>query len=100
VAKLFARHMDFEEQKAALSASAPGPPHVLAVGTPNRVAALCADGALKLSHCQLLLLDVTAVDVKGFNVVTMLGVREDFWKLYRDQLHERVVKGSCKVALF
>jgi hypothetical protein len=73
---------------------------VLAVGTPSRVAALALDGALQLGHCQLLLLDVSAVDAKGLHILSMHGVREDFWKLYREQLHERVLKGDCKLALF
>jgi hypothetical protein len=96
VAKLFARHLSLQEAAAALQA---GPPCVLAVGTPHRVAALLEAGHLSLAHCTTVLLD-TAPDVKGMSVLTMFGVRDELWALYWAHLHARVaIEEATKLAL-
>ena len=95
VAKLFAKHITLEEASAALRQ---GPPCVFAVGTPPRVMALLEGGHLQTSHLVTVLLD-TVPDVKGMNVVTMFGVRDELWDLYFRFLHRGVVGGNCKLAL-
>ena len=93
VAKLFTK---VEEAKASLSS---GPPHVLAVGMPHRVSALVEAGVLTLDHTTLILLD-NKPDLKQQNILTIHGMREDWWKLYWAGLHKSIaVEKKCKVAL-
>ncbi|CAM9915376.1 unnamed protein product, partial [Discosporangium mesarthrocarpum] len=69
VLKLFAKHMDLEEQKKMLQKAC----FPLAVGTPARMRQLAAMGALHLDKTSLFMLDVEC-DVKGRSVLNMDGV--------------------------
>jgi protein CMS1 len=65
VAKLFAKHFKFEEQRAFLQKSRPA----IAVGTPARLEALIATGALSLDSLQLLVVDATHRDEKQRSII-------------------------------
>jgi hypothetical protein len=65
VAKLFAKHFKFEEQKAFLQNSRPA----IAVGTPARLEALIEKGALSLDSLQLLVVDATHRDEKQRSII-------------------------------
>jgi hypothetical protein len=69
------------------------------VGTPHRVAALLADGALSLQRCALVLLDVQ-VDCKGYSLLSHPAMKEDLFSLLREQLHSRLVAGSLKLGVY
>lgn len=70
VAKLFAKHMEISQQRQLLSTKAFG----LAVGTPNRIQALCdgddTSSDLSLRSTRLVILDSHA-NQKGFTVFTL-----------------------------
>mmetsp|Transcript_2385 Transcript_2385/g.3461 ORF Transcript_2385/g.3461 Transcript_2385/m.3461 type:complete len:294 (+) Transcript_2385:2631-3512(+) len=80
IAKLFAKHMKVEEQKAWLEAN----PLNIAVGTPNRLLKLAEIGSLDNLFCArtLLVLDLDP-DVKKYNLVTMPGVKSDCFEFFR-----------------
>lgn len=95
IAKLFSKHIKPEEQAAQLSAG----PVCVAVGTPARVDKLAAmSGALSLSRCRLLVLDVSR-DVKQRCLLDLPETRRDLWALWRTHLAERVAAGHMRVAL-
>lgn len=76
VAKLFAKHFKVQDQVDALSRS-----HFsVVVGTPNRLSKLLELGALSLQTVKIVLVDM-AVDTKEFSILTMGGVKEDFYAL-------------------
>ena len=52
--KAFAKHLKLEAQQQALAVE----PFAMAAGTPHRLAALCAAGALRVDRLRLLVLDV------------------------------------------
>ena len=53
IPKLFGKHIKIEEQKKALEK-----PTSLAIGVPNRVLKLAAEGILDLSNLSLLIIDM------------------------------------------
>ena len=86
VAKLFGKHFTV----AAAAASLRGAPVALAVGTPHRLSALLAAGALSLARARLVVLDARR-DVKGFSLLDHPNLKDDFAALLRDHLHARLV---------
>lgn len=88
IAKLFAKHMDIEQQRDQLRTS----PFGLAVGTPNRLRALCESGDLSFAHTQLVVMDV-AISHKAFTVCTLPDTAPDCMALLKDfavpQLQQR-----------
>jgi hypothetical protein len=75
-AKLFAKHMNIGEQSEQLRAS----PFGLAVGTPNRLRALCDGGDLSFAHTQLVVFDCQ-VSNKAFTVCTLPDTAPDCMSL-------------------
>ncbi|KAI6699231.1 hypothetical protein NL676_019350 [Syzygium grande] len=71
----------------------------IACGTPNRIKKLIDIEALGLSRLSVILLDVHT-DVKGYSLLTLPQVRDEFWDLYKNYFHERVVKGNLQICLF
>jgi protein CMS1 len=75
-AKLFAKHMKLAEQSEQLQTI----PFGLAVGTPNRLRALCDGGDLSFAHTQLVILDCQ-VSNKAFTVCTLPDTAPDTMSL-------------------
>jgi hypothetical protein len=97
VAKLFGKHFTVD----AAAASLRGAPVALAVGTPHRLSALLAAGALSLARARLVVLDARR-DVKGFTLIDHPNLRDDFATLLRDHLHARLVApgGALRLAIY
>lgn len=92
IAKLFAKHIKTEEQMDLLSKSY----YPIAIGTPNRISKLIEMGALSLRKVKIFLTDVTR-DVKQTNILTMAGVKDDFFKLLSEDVAPE--KAHMKIAL-
>jgi hypothetical protein len=86
-AKLFAKHMNITEQAEQLSSS----PFGLAVGTPNRLRALCEGGDLSFAHTQLVVFDCQ-VSNKAFTVCTLPDTAPDCMSLLRDSVVPQLKK--------
>ncbi|CAM9242100.1 unnamed protein product [Chrysoparadoxa australica] len=93
VLKLFAKHMNVEEQAKMLRKSK----FSLAVGTPGRIKRLAETGALSLKATQLLVLDLEK-NVKGFSVLDIKGVAEDLCGMLADYVKPEL--GHLKIALY
>jgi hypothetical protein len=78
-AKLFAKHMNMGEQSEQLRST----PFGLAVGTPNRLRALCDGGDLSFTHTQLVIFDCQ-VSNKAFTVCTLQDTAPDCMGLLSD----------------
>lgn len=78
-AKLFAKHMNITEQAEQLRST----PFGLAVGTPNRLRALCDGGDLSFAHTQLVVFDCQ-VSNKAFTVCTLPDTAPDCMSLLKD----------------
>lgn len=95
VAKLFAKHIKIAEQVELLASR----PLCIGVGTPARLAALVADGALSLERVALVVVDCSR-DVKLRNLLDIPETRRDFWALlWRQHLGARVAAGHTRIAL-
>jgi hypothetical protein len=100
-AKLFAKHMDVDEQRAMLDTQSFG----IAVGTPNRLQALCTaqEGSRKasmyLGKTQLVLLDSHA-NPKGFTVCTLPDTAQDTMDFLREKvLPQLKARKDLKIAM-
>ncbi|KAI3408918.1 uncharacterized protein J3R85_019984 [Psidium guajava] len=93
-AKLFSKHIKVEEQVAMLKNRVN-----IACGTPNRIKKLIDIEALGLSRLSVILLDMHT-DVKGYSLFTLPQVRDEFWDLYKNYFHERLVEGNLRICLF
>merc|ERR1712150_378027 len=100
--KLFAKHMDFEEQVAMLKSNSFG----IAVGTPNRLLKLFdggseeGKGALTLDGTELLVID-NQEDSKSFTVCTMNDTAPDLMQfLDRAVLPQLRKRQTLKLAMF
>lgn len=71
IAKLFAKHFKIHDQIELLKTH-----HAVVVGTPCRIHKLIELGALSLSHCLLILLDITK-DKKKLNLLTISDIKRD-----------------------
>lgn len=92
-AKLFSKHMKVEEQVAMLKNRVN-----FASGTPSRVKKLIDIEALGLSRLTMIVLDMHA-DVKGYSLFTLPQVRDEFWDLYKDFFHQRLLQGHLRICL-
>ena len=73
IAKLFAKHMKVEEQIDALKKSYP-----LAVGTPSRINRLIELGALSITQCTTIILDITP-DIKKIHLLNSHETQKDVY---------------------
>lgn len=92
--KLFSKHMKVEEQLSLLKH------HVnIACGTPSRIKKLIDMEALGLSRLELIVLD-TYRDVKGYSLLTLPQVRDEFWDLYKRCFHGKLLEGRLRMRLY
>lgn len=94
VAKLFSKHIKIDDQVAFLKNRVN-----LASGTPSRIKKLCEMEALGLSRLEIIVLDMHT-DVKGYSLLTLPQVRDEFWDLYKSYLHQRLVQGNLRICLY
>ncbi|XP_051118317.1 uncharacterized protein LOC127242706 [Andrographis paniculata] len=93
-AKLFSKHMKVEEQVAVLKNRVN-----IASGTPSRIKKLIDIEALGLSRLAVVMLDMHT-DVKGYSLLTLPQVRDEFWDLYRSYFHQRLIEGKLQLCLY
>ncbi|PIN12233.1 putative DEAD-box-containing helicase [Handroanthus impetiginosus] len=93
-AKLFSKHMKIEEQVSILKNRVN-----IASGTPSRIKKLIDMEALGLSRLAVIVLDMH-MDVKGYSLLTLPQVREEFWDLYRSYFHQSLLKGDLRLCLY
>ncbi|MBA0779940.1 hypothetical protein Gotri_004110, partial [Gossypium trilobum] len=55
--------------------------------------------ALGLSRLSVLLVDIHT-DVKGYSLLTLPQVRDEFWDLYKNYFHQQLVKGDLRICLY
>lgn len=91
IGKLFAKHFKLSEQIEMLSKTY----FPIVIGTPNRIEKLIELGALSLKETKVLLIDYTA-DIKSFTALTLPDVKNDFYKLFYDYVHNE--KSHMKIA--
>ncbi|XP_007033991.2 PREDICTED: protein CMSS1 [Theobroma cacao] len=92
--KLFSKHMKIDEQVSLLKNRVN-----IASGTPSRIKKLIDIEALGLSRLSLILLDIHT-DVKGYSLLTLPQVRDEFWDLYKNYFHQQVVQGDLRICLY
>ncbi|XVF29323.1 hypothetical protein REPUB_Repub15cG0111000 [Reevesia pubescens] len=92
--KLFSKHMKIDEQVTLLKDRVN-----IASGTPSRIKKLIDIEALGLSRLSVILLDIHT-DVKGYSLLTLPQVRDEFWDLYKNYFHQQVVQGDLRVCLY
>ncbi|KAJ2778670.1 Protein cms1 [Coemansia javaensis] len=94
VAKLFSRHIKVEAHKAMLAGAAVD----VAVGTPNRIRRLLADGDLALRRLRLVAIDCWQ-DTKMRVVLDMDDTRADLFAMWRDILLPALKQPDCSFKL-
>jgi len=77
--KLFAKHLDIDEQKCMLQSQKPG----IVVGTPNRIRKLCVDGSLSFSSTELIVIDGQEIN-GAVNVCTLNDTSTDLFSLLKE----------------
>ncbi|KAK8556280.1 hypothetical protein V6N13_064329 [Hibiscus sabdariffa] len=92
--KLFSKHMKIDEQVSLLKNRVN-----IASGTPSRIKKLIDIDALGLSRLSVLLLDIRT-DVKGYSLLTLPQVRDEFWDLYKNYFHQQVVQCNLRICLY
>ncbi|KAK9932708.1 hypothetical protein M0R45_019933 [Rubus argutus] len=92
--KLFSKHMKVDEQVSLLKDRVN-----IASGTPNRIKKLIDIEALGLSRLSVIVLDMHP-DVKGYSLFTLPQVRDEFWDLYKNYFHQRLLQGSLRLSLY
>ncbi|GMI92934.1 hypothetical protein HRI_002962700 [Hibiscus trionum] len=92
--KLFSKHMKVDEQVSLLKNRVN-----VASGTPSRIKKLIDIEALGLSRLSVLLLDIRT-DVKGYSLLTLPQVRDEFWDLYKNYFHQQVVQCDLRICLY
>ncbi|PHU18741.1 hypothetical protein BC332_14436 [Capsicum chinense] len=93
-AKLFSKHMKIEEQASSLQNRVN-----IASGTPSRIKKLIDMEALDLSRLAVIVLDMKS-DAKGYSLLTLPQVRDEFWDLYRNYFHHRILEGALRICLY
>ncbi|KAK4803936.1 hypothetical protein SAY86_003753 [Trapa natans] len=93
-AKLFAKHIKVEEQVASLKSRVN-----IAGGTPSRIKKLIELEALGLSRLSILFIDLH-VDVKGYSLLTLPQVSDEFWDLYKNYFHQRLLDGNTRLCFY
>ncbi|ESQ53039.1 hypothetical protein EUTSA_v10017033mg [Eutrema salsugineum] len=92
--KLFSKHLKVEEQVSLLKKRVN-----IGSGTPSRIKKLIDIEALGLSRLDMIVLDMHT-DVKGFSLFTLPQVRDEFWDLYKNCFHQKVLEGSLRICLY
>ncbi|XP_031255867.1 uncharacterized protein C3orf26 homolog [Pistacia vera] len=92
--KLFSKHMKVEEQVSLLKSRVN-----FASGTPSRIKKLIDIEALGLSRLAVIVLDMQ-VDLKGYFLFTLPQVRDEFWDLYKNYFHQRLLQGDLRICLY
>ncbi|KAL4379979.1 hypothetical protein GQ457_02G042840 [Hibiscus cannabinus] len=92
--KLFSKHMKIDEQVSLLKNRVN-----IASGTPSRIKKLIDIEALGLSRLSVLLLDIRT-DVKGYSLLTLPQVSDEFWDLYKNYFHQQVVQCNLRICLY
>lgn len=95
VAKLFAKHMKLNEQRAKLAAD---PGVLVGAGTPHRITALLSAGAFSLERLALVVLDVQ-LDAKGSTTLDIAETRAHFSSLFKDHLLPRLIASRTRLCL-
>ncbi|CAN0858106.1 Uncharacterized protein C3orf26 homolog [Linum grandiflorum] len=93
-AKLFSKHMKVEEQVTFLKNRVN-----IASGTPSRLKKLIDIKAMGLSRLKVIVLDIHH-DVKGYSLLTLPQVRDEFWDLYMTHIHQRLLQSETRLCLF
>lgn len=83
--KLFAKHIDLEDQIAQLSST----PFPVGIGTPNRISKLCLDGALSLQSTELIFIDGHE-DSKAFTVLTLNDTALEMAKFIHEYVQPQI----------
>ncbi|KAG7570273.1 Protein Cms1 [Arabidopsis thaliana x Arabidopsis arenosa] len=92
--KLFSKHLKVEEQVSLLKKRVN-----IGSGTPNRIKKLIDIEALGLSRLDMIVVDMHP-DVKGFSLFTLPQVRDEFWDLYKNCFHQRVLEGRLRICMY
>ncbi|GAB4834986.1 hypothetical protein Ancab_033253 [Ancistrocladus abbreviatus] len=92
--KLFSKHIKVEDQISLLKKRVN-----VASGTPSRIKKLCEMEALGLSRLAVIVLDMHT-DAKGYSLFTLPQVRDEFWDLYKNYFHQRLVQGGLRVCFY
>ncbi|XP_010517864.1 PREDICTED: protein CMSS1-like [Camelina sativa] len=92
--KLFSKHLKVEEQVTLLKKRVN-----IGSGTPSRIKKLIDIEALGLSRLDMIVLDMHT-DVKGFSLFSLPQVRDEFWDLYKNCFHQRVVEGRLRICMY
>ncbi|KAM7463390.1 hypothetical protein LguiA_031511 [Lonicera macranthoides] len=92
-AKLFSKHMKVDDQVSILKNRVN-----IASGTPNRIKKLIDVEALGLSRLSVVVLDMHT-DVKGYSLLTLPQVRDEFWDMYKSCFHQRLLEGDIRLCL-
>ncbi|OIW06862.1 hypothetical protein TanjilG_18244 [Lupinus angustifolius] len=92
--KLFSKHMKVEEQIPLLKNRVN-----IASGTPSRIKKLIDIEALSLSRLKVLVLDMHP-DVKGYSLLTLPQVRDEFWDLFKNYYYQPMIKGDLRICLY
>jgi len=95
IGKLCAKHKNIADQARFLKETKVR----VVVGTPNRMHRLVDDGSLSLDRVKVFLIDM-AFNVKMFTVISSKDIKKQFFQLYHDHVHERVMSGRIKICLF
>ena len=93
-AKLFAKHMDLQQQISQLSST----PFPIAVGTPNRILKLCEDEALNLDSTEFVFIDGHE-DAKAFTVCTLNDTAPELARLIQKQVQLQLKERFDKIKL-
>ncbi|CAL0316298.1 unnamed protein product [Lupinus luteus] len=92
--KLFSKHMKVEEQVSLLKNRVN-----IASGTPSRIKKLIDIEALSLSRLKVLVLDMQP-DVKGYSLLTLPQVRDEFWDLFKNYFYPPMIQGDLRICLY
>lgn len=92
--KLFSKHLKVEEQVELLKKRVN-----IASGTPSRIKKLCELDALGFSRLNVIVLDMHT-DVKGYSLLTLPQIRDEFWDLYKLYFHQRLAQGNLRICLY
>ncbi|XP_010527561.1 PREDICTED: protein CMSS1 [Tarenaya hassleriana] len=92
--KLFSKHLKVEEQVSLLKNRVN-----IGSGTPSRIKKLIDIEALGLSRLEMVVLDLQT-DLKGFSLFSLPQVRNEFWDLYKNYFHQRVLQGALRICLY
>ncbi|GKV37731.1 hypothetical protein SLEP1_g45726 [Rubroshorea leprosula] len=92
--KLFSKHMKVDEQVSLLKNRVN-----IASGTPSRIKKLIDIEALGLSRLAVIVLDIYT-DVKGYSLLTLPQVRGEFWDLYKNYFHQRLLQGDLRICFY